>query len=178
MVFAVVLPYILQMQTCVNLNMNNVNEKHARVNIQKVVLHFKSNFYYITTITKQLHTTININHARWHICLRSCCLLVEETSGNPPAWLGDDMTISHATRGIEPESQLWVRGDRFTTAPVGLIKHLHLLFRIGYNWTNEVKRCDDNGDINGLWFMFYVLKLTKCISYHWAQHYQRCNTSV
>ena len=103
MVFAVVLPYILQMQTCVNLNMNNVNEKHARVNIQKVVLHFKSNFYYITTITKQLHTTININHARGHRCLRSCCLLVEETSGNPP---GDDMTISHATRGIEPESQL------------------------------------------------------------------------
>ena len=38
--------------------------------------------------------------------------MCEETGvpgGNPPVWLGDHMTISHAGRtpGIEPESQRW-----------------------------------------------------------------------
>ena len=50
---------------------------------------------------KPVHTTY-INHACWHRCLYLCSLVWEETR---VTLLGDHMTMSHATPGVEPGSQ-------------------------------------------------------------------------
>ena len=60
------------------------------------------NFIYFTTITKQ------VNHARWHRCLRSDGLRV--------GGLGDHMTISHADSGYRTRVEA-VRGECVNTAP-------------------------------------------------------------
>ena len=43
------------------------------------------------------------------VCVRMVFVWEEtgEPGGNPPVWLGDHMTISHATPDIEPGSQRW-----------------------------------------------------------------------
>ena len=72
-------------------------ETNATVVWNKVAL--KSlNFIYFTTITKQVIQLILIKLVGTDVCVRMV-FVCEETGvpwGNPPVWLGDHMTISHA----------------------------------------------------------------------------------
>ena len=60
------------------------------------------NFIYLTTITKQVIQLVLIMLIGTDDCVRMV-FVCEETGvpeGNPPVWLGDHMTISHADYDI------------------------------------------------------------------------------
>ena len=57
------------------------------------------NFIYLFYNDYETSYTTYINHARWHRWLRSCGKETGVPGGNPPVWLGDHMTISHADAG-------------------------------------------------------------------------------
>ena len=75
-------------------------------------LHSLSYFKLYLFYNETSYTTY-INHAHWQRCLRSDGLLV---GGNPPVWLGDHMTISHADAGYQTRVTA-VRGECINTAP-------------------------------------------------------------
>ena len=85
------------------------------------------NFIYFTTITKQAIQLILIMLVGTDVCVRMF-LVWEETGvpgGNPPVWLGDYMTISHADAGY----RTWVaavRGECVNTAPARQPKNVSM----------------------------------------------------
>ena len=77
------------------------------------------NFIYFTNITKQVIQLILIMLVGTDVCVR-IVFVWEETGipgGNPPVWLGDHMTISHADPGYQTRVAA-VRGECVNTAPV------------------------------------------------------------
>ena len=95
---------------------NLIGPSHYTLNSNCCLCKFKLYLFYNDYETSY---TTYINHARWHRCLRSDGLRVggnRSTGGNPPVWLGDRMTISHADDGYWTRVTA-VRGERFTTTP-------------------------------------------------------------
>ena len=83
------------------------------------LLHYSFNFIYFTTNTKQVIQIILIMLVGTNVCVRMVFVL-EKTGvpgGNPPVWLGDHMTISHADAKYRTRVNA-MRGVCINTAPV------------------------------------------------------------
>ena len=67
------------------------------------------NFIYFTTITKQVIQLILIMLVGTDVCVWMVFVWeeIEVPGGNPPVWLGDHITISHADAGYQTRLQRW-----------------------------------------------------------------------